>query len=123
MVGPSIEKPGAGSEGSGRKILTRRRVVSALAVLLVAALAAGGGWLLGRNSGADLAAARTAGERAGWKRGTAIGQDVYPAGLQTGRQITYPRSYRGTYRTAYVKAFAGSKVKAPKADQIKVSLP
>jgi hypothetical protein len=123
VVGPSNEKPGAGSDGSGRKILTRRRVVSALLVLVLAAIAAAGGWLLGRGSGADLDAARAAGEKAGWKQGTAIGGDVYPAGLQTGRQITYPRNYRASYRTAYVNAFKGSDVKVPKAEQIKVSLP
>ncbi len=81
------------------------------------------GWHLGRNSGADLDAARTAGEKAGWEKGTAIGGDVYPAGLQTGRSITYPRNYRAAYRTAYVNAFKGSDVKVPKAEQIEVSLP
>lgn len=123
MVGPSNEQPGAGSEGSGRKILTRRRVVAVLLTLVLAAAAAGGGWLLGRESGADLEAARVAGEKAGWQRGTAIGGDVYPAGLQTGRSITYPRNYRAAYRTAYADAFKGSDVRVPKAEQIKVSLP
>ena len=123
MVGPSNDKPGAGSEGSGRKILTRKRVVGALLVLIAVAIAAGSGWLLGRDSGAALEAARTAGEKAGWKDGTAIGGDVYPAGLQTGRRITYPRNYRAAYRTAYVDAFKGSDVKTPNAEQIKVSLP
>jgi hypothetical protein len=123
VVGPSNEQSGAGSEGNGRKILTRRRVVGALLTLVLAVIAAGGGWLIGRESGADLGAARASGEKAGWRRGAAIGGDVYPAGLQTGRSITYPRSYRAAYRTAYTNAFKGSDLRVPKADQIKVSLP
>ncbi|MCB0875762.1 MAG: hypothetical protein R2718_13390 [Solirubrobacterales bacterium] len=122
-MGPSSDKPDAGSGGGGRKILTRGRVVTALAVVVLAALAAAGGYLLGRDSGADLESARTAGERAGWRRGTAIGGDVYPAGLQTGRRITYPRTYRSAYRDAYLSTFKGSSVKMPNADEIRVSLP
>src|SRR5512139_1729150 len=76
-MGPSNQKSGAGSEGGGRKILTRGRVVAVLLTLILAVAAAGGGWLLGSESGADLDAARAAGAKAGWQRGTAIGGDVY----------------------------------------------
>ena len=101
----------------------RVRLRIGLISLVAIAAAATSGWFLGRESGVDLEAAQTAGEKAGWKRGTAIGSDIYPAGLQTGRQITYPRTYRAAYRIAYVNAFKGSGMKVPNAQQIMVSLP
>ena len=123
VAGPSNDTPDAGSERSGRRIFTRERLASVALVLVLIALAAGGGYLLGNDSGADLEAARTAGEKAGWTRGTAIGGDVYPAGLERGRKITYGRTYRDSYRAAYERAFKGSGVDAPKGDEIEVAVP
>jgi hypothetical protein len=122
MVAPSTEKPAGTTEG-GRRIVTRGRVVGSLVAVVVIALAAGGGWLLGEGSGADVEAARTAGENAGWTRGTAIGGDDYPAGLATGRRITYPRTYRDSYRVAYRRAFKGSGVGVPSEDDVQVAVP
>jgi hypothetical protein len=122
MVAPSTEKP-AGTTGGGRRIVTRGRVVCLLLAVIVIALAAGGGWLLGEGSGVDVEAARTAGENAGWTRGTAIGGDDYPAGLATGRRITYPRTYRDSYRIAYRRAFKGSGVDVPTDDDVQVAVP
>ena len=123
MVAPSTEKPGAGTTESRRKIVTRGRVVGLLVAVIVIALAAGAGWLLGEDSGADVEAERTAGENAGWTRGTAIGGDDYPAGLATGRRITYPRTYRDSYRVAYRRAFKGSGVGVPSEDDVQVAVP
>ena len=103
--------------------MTRGRVVGSLVAVIVLALAAGGGWLLGEESGADVEAARTAGENAGWTRGTAIGGDDYPAGLATGRRITYPRTYRDSYRVAYRRAFQGTGVGVPNDDDVEVAVP
>jgi len=122
MVGPSSDEPAAGTEGSGRRIFTRKRVGWAALALVLIALAAGGGYLLGKGSGEDLEAARTAGEKAGWTRGTAIGGDVYPAGLEQGRKITFGRTYRDAYRKAYRRAFEGSEVEVPDGE-IEVAVP
>ncbi len=123
MVGPSNDQPGADEQGDGRRIFTRARLAWAAAALVALALAGAGGYLLGTRSGEDLEAARTAGENAGWTRGTAIGGDVYPGGLEQGRRITYARTYRDSYRIAYRRAFKGSGVDAPKADEIAVAVP
>lgn len=123
MVAPGTEHPGAGSEGSGGGGSTRKRILLAAAAVLLIALAGAGGYLAGSNSGADLEAARTAGEKAGWRRGTAIGGEAYPAGLAQGRKITYGRTFRAAYRSAYLHAYKGSGVDAPKVDEIQVTLP
>lgn len=83
----------------------------ALTVALVLA-AVGGGYALGRESGADLSRARAegvaAGQAAGNERGTIEGREV---GLKTGRTAgfrqTYRASYRRAYRSALKKAEAG----------------
>lgn len=123
MVAPGTENPGAGSEGSGGTRTVRKRILIAVPAVLLVALAGAGGYLAWNNSGADLEAARTAGEKAGWRQGTAIGGDAYPAGLAQGRRITYGRTFREAYRTAYLRAYKGSGVDAPKVDEIQVTMP
>jgi len=123
MVGPSNDQPGAEEPGGGRPILTRALLAWAAVALVALALAGAGGYLLGTRSGEDLGAARTAGEEAGWTRGTAIGGDVYPGGLEQGRRITYARTYRNSYRAAYRRAFKGSGVDVPNDDEIAVAVP
>lgn len=123
MAGPSNPRSGSGTEESGRRLLTWTRVGLAALALVLIALAAGGGRLIGGNSGADLEAARTAGEKAGWRRGTAIGGQVYPAGLELGRKITYGRTYRDSYRSAYRRELKGSGVDVPNAAAVEVAVP
>ncbi|GIK77448.1 MAG: hypothetical protein BroJett022_11380 [Actinomycetes bacterium] len=102
---------------------TRGRIGLAALALVLLALAAVGGHLLGTASGEDLDAARAAGEREGWKRGTAVGGEVYPSGLEIGRRITYGRSFRSSYRDAYVSAFAGTGVTEPDAEKVEIPVP
>ena len=123
MVGPIKDRPAADGEGGSRRIITRKRAAIAASVLAAVVIAGGGGYLAGERSGADVDAARVEGEKMGWTRGTTIGGDIYPAGLEQGRKITYARTFRASYREAYLKAFAGTDVDVPKADEIKVSVP
>jgi hypothetical protein len=123
MAGPRNDRPGAATGEAAAGIVTRGRLGLAALALLLLVLAAGGGYLLGAASGEDLDAARAAGEREGWKQGTAIGGDVYPAGLEIGRRITYGRSFRSSYRAAYQRAFVGTEVKGPDPEKIEVPAP
>jgi hypothetical protein len=126
MAGPSNDQPGAATGGAAAGatgILTRGRIGLAALALALLALAAAGGYLLGSASGEDLDAARVAGEREGWKRGTATGGDIYPAGLELGRKITYGRTFRASYRDAYQRAFVGTEVKGPEPAEIEVPTP
>jgi len=123
MAGPSNELPGAATPGHAAGPIARGRLGLAALALALVLLAGAGGYLLGATSGEDLEAARTAGERAGWSQGTAIGGDIYPAGLELGRKITYGRTYRSSYRTAYRQAFAGTGVDDPGPEQIEVPAP
>ena len=123
MVAPGTEHPGAGAEGSGGGLLTRKRITLAVLAVLAVALAGAGGYVAGDRSGVDLEAARVSGEKAGWRRGTAIGGEAYPAGLAQGRQITYGRTFRAAYRIAYLRAYKGSGVDAPREDKIEVNRP
>ena len=123
MAAPETAHPEAGTEGSGARRLTRKRVLLAVLATFAVGLAGAAGYLAGERSGVDLDAARLAGERAGWRQGTAIGGDAYPAGLAQGRRITYGRTFREAYRTAYLRAYKGSGVDAPKVDEIQVTMP
>jgi hypothetical protein len=126
MAGPSNDQPGAATGGAAAGaagIVTRGRLGLAALALVLLALAAAGGYLLGSASGEDLDAARAVGEREGWKQGTAAGGDVYPAGLEIGRRITYGRSFRSSYRVAYERAFVGTEVKGPDPEKIEVPVP
>jgi hypothetical protein len=123
MAGPRNDRPGATTGGAGGGILTRARLGLAALALVLVALAAAGGYLLGAASGEDVEAARRAGESEGWQQGTAIGGNVYPAGLEVGRRITYGRAFRSAYRTAYLGAFAGSGVDEPPAEKVEVPTP
>lgn len=123
MAGPSNDQPGAATGGYGAGIVTRGRIGLAALALVLLALAAAGGYLLGKVSGEDLDAARVEGEREGWTRGTAIGGDVYPAGLEIGRRITYGRTFRSSYRDAYLGAFAGTGVDEPDAEKVEIPVP
>jgi len=123
MVTPGTETPGAGTEGSGGILLTRKRIALAVLAVVLVALAGAAGYLAGDRSGADLQAARTAGEKAGWRRGTAIGGEAYPAGLARGRKITYGRTFRDSYRVAYLRAYKGSGLDSPKVGEIEVTVP
>jgi hypothetical protein len=123
MAGPRNDQPGAATGGAAAGIVTRGRLGLAALVLVLVALAAAGGYLLGDASGEDLEAARAAGEREGWKQGTAHGGDVYPAGLEIGRRITYGRTFRSAYRDAYIGAFDGSGVDEPDTEKAEVPVP
>jgi hypothetical protein len=126
MAGPSNVQPGAATGGAAvgaTGILTRGRIGIAALALALLMLAAAGGYLLGTSSGEDLDAAREAGERSGWSQGTAIGGNIYPAGLELGRKITYGRTFRSAYRDAYQRAFVGTEVKEPKPNEIEVPAP
>ncbi len=69
------------------------------------AAAAGGGYALGRSTGADLDGARTRGEKTGAARGSALGaQRGFAEGLKAGRQAGYDQTYRRAYKTAYKRA-------------------
>jgi hypothetical protein len=123
MAGPSHDQPGAATGGNATGIITRGRIGLAVLALALLALVATGGYLLGSSSGEDLDAARKAGERFGWSQGTAIGGEVYPAGLELGRKITYGRTFRSSYRDAYSRAFVGTAVKGPEPEEIEVPAP
>lgn len=123
MAGPSNDQPGVAAGADGAGLITRERIGLAALALVLLALAASGGYLLGTASGEDLDAARVEGEREGWKRGTATGGDVYPAGLEIGRRITYGRTFRASYRDAYLGAFAGTGVDEPDAEKVEITVP
>ena len=76
-----------------------------VAVVLIALLA-GGGYLLGKSSGEDLDAARSAGSAAGERAGSAQGAEQgFAEGQEQGRRVGYRTSYATAYRAAYRKAF------------------
>ena len=75
--------------------------LAAVAVALLL-LALGGGFLLGRHSGEDVASARAFGEEQGKRLGTRVGATVgYVVGLDRG----YPQYYDGAYADGYVAAY------------------
>jgi hypothetical protein len=75
--------------------------LAALAVtLVVVALAAG--FLLGRGSGHDLAAARSSGEQQGRQVGAEAGSSV---GFVIGLKREYPQSFENGFGSGYVSAY------------------
>lgn len=84
-----------------RLVTSARKHLAAVAVALLL-LSLGGGFLLGRESGEDLAAARASGEEQGKRLGTRVGATVgYVVGLERG----YPQYYDGAYADGYVAAY------------------
>jgi hypothetical protein len=78
-----------------------KKYLAAVAVALLL-LSLGGGFLLGRESGTDLPAARAFGDEQGKRLGTRTGASVgYVVGLKRG----YPDYYDGAFFDGYVTAF------------------
>ncbi len=75
--------------------------LAAVAVALLL-LSLGGGFLLGRESGEDLAMARASGEEQGKRLGTRAGATVgYVVGLDRG----YPQYYDGAWADGFIAAY------------------
>lgn len=92
---------GVGAANDGRQ--ARGSVAGTLGIaLLVCVLAAVGGYLLGRSSGADIDAARLAGAEEG--RGLAR-RAAEQRGYQEGRRVGERAGHRATYRNAYKAAY------------------
>jgi hypothetical protein len=90
--------------------------------LLITAGAAAG-FLIGRGSGPDLAAARDTGAERGLDRGKATGGDAYAEGQAKGWRLTYGGPYRQAYREAYAKTFKRADMKPPEQAKIVVNVP
>lgn len=112
---------GHGGEELGKRAGTARRVaVAALAVVVIAAVGAGG-YLVGRGSGEDLDQARADGAAAGRVEGIKAGERRgYPEGLEVGRKRGYEQTYSSAYRTAFRQAFANEDLDPPRAIPVKV---
>lgn len=78
----------------------RRVLILFLAVLTVAS-GMGAGYWIGRSSGEDLDAARTAGSRAGAASGRTEGEE---AGRSEGEKAGYEQSFQDAYDAAFKKA-------------------
>lgn len=97
--------------------------LAAVAVALLL-LSLGGGFLLGRESGENLAAARASGEEQGKRLGTRVGATVgYVAGLKRGYPQYYDGAWSDGYVTAYRQAFQRSGVFPPARVAIRVPRP
>jgi hypothetical protein len=123
METPVTDKPESEPGGGTRLKTILKRAGLALLVVLLLALGGGGGYVLGRNSGEDLDAARAEGATAGLSRGTATAGDAYAEGEARGRRVTYGPAFRDSYRAAYREAFKDSKLDVPSAEQIAVPVP
>jgi hypothetical protein len=89
--------------------------VAVVAVLLLAA----GSYLLGKASGEDLDAARSAGSAAGQQAGAAKGAEQgYSSGHARGQRQAYRASYTTAYKVAYGNAFDDAGLTPP--DEITV---
>lgn len=75
----------------------------ALVAVVCVALAAGGGYALGRSGGPDVGQARSDGERAGRAR-AAADRHSYRVGFAQGRRAGYKQAYRSAYRIALARA-------------------
>jgi hypothetical protein len=99
------DSPGAELADSRNGRVPRSLWFAGLAAVV---LAAGGGYAVGRSAGADLDAARVAGERQGRAEGSARGAARgYEGGLRAGREVGYKQTYKGAYDRAYKKALGG----------------
>ena len=86
----------------------RRSALLSFTVVLVCAVTALAGFIVGRSGAADLAAARQSGavigSRAGARTGDALGRDAgYRAGFRAGYHHAYAPSYRAGYRQAVAR--------------------
>ncbi|MDQ2630220.1 MAG: hypothetical protein M3Y75_04475 [Actinomycetota bacterium] len=108
-----------------RTLEVRFSTIGLVATVLAAALAIGvGAYFIGRGTGEDLEAARTAGAQAGHRKGAAIGAaEGYAMGFKRGREAGFKRTYPKAYRKSYAKAFEEAGLEAPEAREIKVSSP
>ena len=75
----------------------------ALVAVVCVAVAAGGGYALGRSGGPDIGKAKAAGERAGRARAVAD-KHSYRVGYAQGRRAGYRQAYRSAYRIALARA-------------------
>lgn len=100
---PDSSETSSTPEGSKRSLVGG----TALAVIL-AGVAAAGGYALGANSGEDLDAAKRAGQAAGEQRGQVEGEKAgRKAGIKQGRKVAYKPAYKKAYDRAYKKALNG----------------
>ena len=82
-------------------------------IVVVAAFAAGG-YLLGRDSGEDLDAARAEGTAIGTQTGAKAGdRRGYVSGYRLGERQGYGGAYREAFRTTYQSAFREAGLEAP----------
>lgn len=87
-------------------------VLASIAVLWLAA--GGGGYVLGINSGPDLAAAREAGAMAGESKGERVGRQTgYAAGRREGVKEGFEATYRKAYKRAAERAESEAASSAP----------
>lgn len=122
-----MKKPGTPTTdetvGNGEPKRTLKRAGIIAAVVVVLALGAGGGYLLGHESGPDLAAAGAEGAAAGIKEGTATAGDAYAEGEYQGRRITFGPAYRDAYRKAYREVYEKSDRDSPQIQRVSVPIP
>lgn len=102
--------------------IRRSTLFTVLAGVIVAIALGAGGYMVGKNSGEDLEAARAAGASAGKAAGEKRGQSRgFRAGFTKGNSLGFTASYNQAYRRAYVKTWEEAGLEAPAKKDIKVS--
>lgn len=101
-----------------------RAVVIGSVLATLALLVGIGSYVVGKNSGEDLDAARAAGRTIGTLRGSQRGVELgYAAGREKGRSAGYAASFPLAYRRAYRAAFSASDLTLPANREIEVRSP
>jgi hypothetical protein len=121
-----MKKPGIPTTddtvGDGQSKTTLKRAGIIAAAVLMLALGAGGGYLLGHGSGPDLTAARADGAATGLTEGKSTAGDAYAQGEYTGHRITFGPAYRDAYRKAYREVYEKDGRDSPQVRRISVPI-
>ena len=102
LAAPALVLQEETSRTDSKRRSNRKRLAIAVIVLVLGAGAGAGAYLLGKNSGEDLDAARAAGAQQGKREGAARGAERgYDQGFRQGRRQGYRQAYGPAYDKAY----------------------
>jgi hypothetical protein len=106
------------------KELVRSRAVIGIGALVAVLAIAGGAYVLGHSSGADVDAAKASGSAEGRAQGAAQGaQEGLSEGKRKGRKDALSSSFEESYVAAYKKAYEDAGLDVPKEADVDVPDP